>query len=94
MASYSWLQVIAPYLIILRVANRRALTSEKSSGASSSVRFKGQWTRSSEGSLPEGDSINLTEVNGKSQGRLGAGADDTTVEVPFSTDSVGNRPNL
>jgi len=48
-------QVIAPYLIILRVAKRRELTSETISGASESIHFRTQVTTDGDESIPDED---------------------------------------
>ena len=76
-------QVIAPYLIILRVANRRALTSESISGTAGSLHFKSQGSMDSDGSLPDGESMNSTEVNGEVPGELGTGGESAIEEVPL-----------
>ena len=49
------IQVIAPYLIILRVAKRRELTSETISGSVGSLRFRSQVTTDGDESLPDED---------------------------------------
>jgi len=49
------IQVIAPYLIILRVAKRRELTSQTISGAVESIRFRTQVTTDGDESLPDED---------------------------------------
>jgi hypothetical protein len=54
-------QVIAPYLIILRVAKRRALTSESMSGTVESIRFRSQGPTDGDGSLTDGEPANTTE---------------------------------
>ena len=48
-------QVIAPYLIILRVAKRRELTSETISGSIGSIRFRSQLATDGDESLPDED---------------------------------------
>ena len=76
-------QVIAPYLIILRVANRRALTSDTVSGTIvSTIHFQSPGPTDSDGSLPDGDPINSMEVNGEAPGELGTGTKDVIQEVP------------
>jgi len=82
-------QVIAPYLIILRVANRRALTSDVISGTGSigSLRFdfKGQGTTvdGSDGTFPDCDTMDPMGVNSEAARGLGAGLDGAIGEVPF-----------
>ena len=67
MSNRDGVQVIAPYLIILRVANRKALTSDmlsSGSGAARSIRFASQ--RGSTGgdeSLPDGDPVGSIGMN-------------------------------
>ena len=66
-------QVIAPYLIILRVAKRRALTSQSVSGTVGSIYFKSQGSTDCDGSLSDKDPANTMEVNGETAGELFAG---------------------
>jgi hypothetical protein len=79
-------QVIAPLLIILRVANRSALTRETIvSGNIGSIHFKseeksadGDWT------LPDGNhAMDSTETNGGTPDELGAGGENAIDEVPL-----------
>ena len=77
------MQVIAQYLIILRVANRRALTSESITGTIGSIHFRSQLTTDDERTIPDGDSTNSMEVNNEASGELGAGTEvDVMEETP------------
>jgi hypothetical protein len=76
-------QVIAPYLITLRVAKRRALTSESIFGIAESLRFRNQGTADGGGSLPDEDPTNLLEVNAEVPGGLGAQDESAIEEVPL-----------
>ena len=82
-------QVIAPYLIVLRVANRRALTNDVISGTGSvgslSFDFKGQGTTTdaSEGTFPDGGPASLMGVNSEAARGRGAGPDDAIGEIPL-----------
>ena len=58
-------QVIAPYLITLRVAKRRALMSEPISGTAGSIHFRSQGSTDGDGSLPGNDTCDAMEVNGE-----------------------------
>ena len=61
-------QVIAPFLITIRVASRRALTNEMiSSGGVGSIHFRSQGR----------------STNGENTGELGVGTEDTIQEVPL-----------
>ena len=82
-SNYGYTQVIAPYLIILRVANRRAMTSKSISGIAESIRFRGQGSTDGGGSLPDGDPINAMEVNGEAPGELDIGDKNAIEEVPL-----------
>jgi hypothetical protein len=78
-------QVIAPYLIILRVANRRALTNDVISGTGSvgslCFDFKSQGTEDGERTFPDGDPVSIMEANGEAVCELGAGSDGAVEEV-------------
>ena len=78
-SNYGCKQVIAPYLIILRVAKRRAITSESISGTAESIRFRSQGSTDGDGSLPDGDPMNVTEVNSEAAGEHVA-VDENTIE--------------
>ena len=75
-------QVIAPYLIILRVAKRRAMTNESISGTAESVRFRSQGSTDGGGSLPNGDPVNAAEVNREAAGERIAVDENAIEEVP------------
>ena len=71
------MQVIAPYLVILRVAQRRALTSDMTtsgSGRVSSIRFRSQGTENSDNGTPSDEVLGtLMEENDVALGELGVG---------------------
>ena len=81
-SNYSCTQVIAPYLIILRVAKRRAMTSEWISGNVETIRFRSQGLVGGGGFLPDRNS-NATEVDVEDPGEPRAGNKDVIVEVPL-----------
>jgi hypothetical protein len=78
-------QVIAPYLIIVRVAKRKALTGETVSGTSESIRFRGQSQATTDdgSTLPDENDVDSMEVNGvgEAPGELGAGTEDAIEEI-------------
>ena len=76
-------QVIAPYLIILRVAKRRAITSETISGTTESIHFRSQGSTDDSGSLPDGDPVNATEVSGEAAGEHVTVDENGVEEVPL-----------
>ena len=82
-SNYGCTQVIAPYLIILRVAKRRAITSELISGTAESIRFRSQGSTDGDGSLPDGDRVNATEVNSEAAGEHVAVDENVIEEVPL-----------
>ena len=82
-SNYGCTQVIAPYLIILRVAKRRAITSESISGTAESIRFRSQGSTDGDGSLPDGDRVNATEVNSEAAGEHVAVDENVIEEVPL-----------
>ena len=83
-SNYSCTQVIAPYLIILRVAKRRAMTSEWISGNVETIRFRSQGLVGGGGFLPDRNSMNATEVDVEDPGEPTAGNEDVIVEeVPL-----------
>jgi hypothetical protein len=66
-------QVIAPFLIVLRVANRTALTGEAiASGNIGSIHFMSQ-EKSTDGgaSFPDGDPVSSVNTSGEDPGELG-----------------------
>lgn len=73
-------QCIAPFLIVLRVANRSALTSEAvASGSVGSIRFRspGESTRA-DATLSNGNRDGLDQdARGEAPGEHGAGADNS-----------------
>ena len=76
-------KVIAPYLIILRVAKRRAMTSESMSGTAESIRFRSQGSTDGDGSLTHQEPVDSTEINGEAPGEP-AGRDENAIEeVPL-----------
>ena len=81
-SNYGCTQVIAPYLIILRVAKRRAMTSESISGIAESIRFRSQVSTDGGGSIPNGGPTNVTEVDVEAPGEPGAGNVCAIEEVP------------
>ena len=70
-------------MIVLRVANRRALTSQSISGTAESLRFKSQGSMDSDGSLSDGEPMNSMEVNGEAPGELHNGDESAVEEVPL-----------
>ena len=80
-------------MIILRVANRRALTSNSiPDGSVDSIRFRSQGTTDSDGSFPGGLPTNTTEVNGEVPGELGPGVESATEEVSLSRWGIKGPP--
>ena len=64
-------QVIAPFLVILRAANRNALTSDTIlSGTTGEVCFEPQ-RRSTAGNLPDGYPMSSVDTFGETPGELG-----------------------
>ena len=81
-------QVIAPFLIIPRVANRTAFTSNATApGTVGSICFRSQEksTNSSETFLG-GSLVSSIETSGETSGGLGVGAEDSIDEVLVSQD--------
>ena len=71
------MQVIAPFLITLRVANRTALTSEMTTlGYTESIRFRtqGESVGGGNGTSLGGDSTSLIDAGGEMSDKLGVGA--------------------
>ena len=70
------MQVIAPFLITLRVANRTALTSEMTTlGYTESIRFRTQGESVGDnGTSIGGDSTSLIDAGGEMSGKPGVGA--------------------
>ena len=82
-SNFDCTQVIAPYLIILRVAKRRAITSESISGAAESIRFRSQRSTDDDGSIPDSGTTNAMEANGETTGERVAGDENAIEEVPL-----------
>jgi len=78
-------QVIAPFLVILRVANRRALTSESVASPNiGSIRFGGQGeSADDDGSLPDGNLVGSMGANDETPGTLDVAIETTIEEVPL-----------
>ena len=79
-------QVIAPYLIVIRVAERRALTSEMiTSGPEkvSSIQFRSQGTTDGDGSLPDGGPTNSVQANDEVPNDVGTKTENDIEEVPL-----------
>ena len=83
LSNHGHTQVIAPYLIILRVAKRRAMTNESISGTAESIRFRSQGSTDGGGSLPDGDPVNATEGNSEPAGEHVAVDENAIEEVPL-----------
>lgn len=78
--------MIAPFLIILRVANRNALTSEAiaSGGNIGSIRFKSRRELTSgNGTLPDTNPVSSVETVGEAPCEFGTATDDMIEEVPL-----------
>ena len=77
-------QVIAPYLIILQVANWRALTSGLVASGSrklSSIRFWSEEAKNSAGTTPSEDPMSSVELSGEVLNKSGAGSGGVIKEV-------------
>ena len=83
LSNRGYTQIIAPYLIIQRVANQRALTSDTISGTIGSIRFRSQVTTDGDESLPGGDPVRSVEVDGEAPSELGARSEDVIQEAPL-----------
>lgn len=77
--------MIAPFLIILRVANRRALTSEAVvSGNIDSIHFRSQGkSTSGDETLSDGHPMSSVDHDGETSGELGIGVETGIEEVPL-----------
>jgi len=80
----SQIEVIAPFLITLRVAERRALTSEMvTSGNIGSIHFTSQGSSTGDGETPsEGNYMSLTAASGEVPDDPSVRAEDIVEEVP------------
>lgn len=76
-------QVIAPYLITLRVANQRALASNTISGTFGSIHFGTKRTTYSDGSLVDGSPVDSMEVKGEAPDEPGDGVVGVIEEAPL-----------
>ena len=84
LSNHCSMQVIAPYLIIIRVANRRALTSKSIAGTGiGSMHFRSQGTVDGDGTLADGDLVNSTEVDAGASGELGAVDENAIEDIPL-----------
>ena len=78
-------QVIASFLVTLRVANRTALTSDTvGSGNLGSIRFRSQEkSTESDGTVLDGVPLGSMEMSGEVLGESSVGVEDTIEEVPL-----------
>ena len=73
-------QVIAPFLIIVRIAARRAVTSDITSGDADSIRFRSRETSTSNSGTLADES--LTHKYGEAPGTPNVGREADIEEVP------------
>ena len=59
------------------------MTSESISGTAESIRFRIQGSMDGDGSLPDGDPVNATEVNNEATGEHVAVDENAIEEVPL-----------
>lgn len=85
LSNYGGTQAIAPFLIILRVAKRRALTSEAvASGNVGSMHFKGPGdSTGGDGTLSDGQPVGSTDPDKETAGELAIGVETAIEEVPL-----------
>ena len=83
LSNHGCAQVIAPYLIALRVAKRRALTSETISGTAGSIRFRSRGSTNGDGTLAYGDCTDTTEVNDETVGEIVTWDENAIEELPL-----------
>ena len=78
-------QVIAPFLIILRVANRTAVTSDSiSSGNPNSIHFRSQGQSTDDGgTVPNGNPTSSTGASEEAPDEVGIVVKDTIEELPL-----------
>lgn len=78
-------QVIAPYLVIIRVANRRALTSKMVSGVKGidSIQFRSQGTTDCSGTFLDEDLVSSVATNDEAPGKRGVWGETATTGVPL-----------
>ena len=91
--NHDYEQVIAPFLIVLRVANRSALKSEAGpSGNFGSIHFRSLGESTNGNTTLSGENFtSSTETNGGTPVEFGDEVGDTAEEVP-STTEPGGRP--
>ena len=83
LSNHGFTQVIAHYLIILRVAKRRATASEPISlTALESIRFRSQGSTGGGGPIPDANPTNPVDVGGGAQGEPGTKDDNVVEGVP------------
>lgn len=82
-------QAIAPFLIILRVANRSTLASNTvASGDLDSIRFEsGGQSTGDDGTFPDWTLASSTQVGGEAPGDLGVVVESNSQEVPLEGSS-------
>lgn len=80
---------MAPLLIILRVANRTAVTSDSISfGNPDSIHFRSQGQSTDDGeSLPDGNPVSSTGVSGEAPGEVGIVVENGIEELPLAGSS-------
>ena len=83
LSNHGCTQVIAPYLITLRVARRRAITSETISGTAGSIRFRSRGSTNGDGTLAYGDCTDTTEVNDETVGEIVTWDENAIEELPL-----------
>ena len=77
LSDHSYVQVIAPFLIILRVANRRALTSDIITSGTGSIHFRGQTGSTDDDlTLTDGDHNRPVETTSGTPSELGTEVED------------------
>ena len=83
-------QVIAPFLIILRVANRTAVTSDSiSSGNPDSIHFRSQEQSTDNGeTVPDENPVGSPGMSGEAPGEVGGAVENIVEDVPFEGSSL------
>ena len=75
-------QVIASLLIVLRVANRTALTSKSiTPGNIGSIHFRSGGVSTGGETLPDGHPVSRMETNGEDSGEFGGGLETVSRET-------------
>jgi len=78
------IQVIAPFLITLRVANQTAFTSDTvASVPGGTIRFKTQESTGVSGTIADGNAASWMETNGGTLSEPGTGSEDIIEHVPL-----------